>query len=420
MPGPDHRLLATANPLRGDVHLWDWRTGGVARYIDTGTNAVAGMALSPDGKRLAVGAFRSDPQTGRYLPVVALWDIANDKEERRLPGAAAGVLAFSPDGRLLAGFDSFRGGESVHLWEAATGKERVKLRHKDVTALTFTPDGRTLACGDFGGITLWELASGKERGRIEIHSNGKVLYAAPDGRWLARAEGRTIHLYDVRRIRLAHTFRGHEGDVKGLAFTPDGKALVSASADTTLLVWDLAGVTNRLAAPPSRLDAAALEAAWKELAGADAAAAYRAIDRLIDAPAVSVPFLRERLRPVAPQDAARVARLLAELGSANFNERTRAAAELERLGELAETPLRRLLAAKPPLEVARRVEGLLARLDGPLTDPERLRQVRAVEVLERIGNAEARRLLQILAEGHADARQTREAMAASRRLRGRP
>jgi hypothetical protein len=287
-----------------------------------------------------------------------------------------------------------------------------------VTALTFMPDGRALACADWQGVTLWELATGKERGRIEARADGNVLHVSPDGRWLARAAGRVVHLYDARRFRLAHTFRGHDGDVKALAFTPDGKAQVSASVDTTLLVWDVAGVAKRLAAP-ARPDAAAVEAAWKDLTAADAQAAYRAVRLLVEASGASLPLLRERLRPAPAPDVERVARLLAGLGSDRFDDRARVVAELERLGEQVEGALRRLLAEKPPLEVVRRVEGLLVRLEGPLTDPERLCQVRAVEVLEGIGNAEARRLLQTLAAGHAEARQTREAADALRRLRDR-
>jgi RNA polymerase sigma factor (sigma-70 family) len=416
VPSPDHRLLAVSHPFQKDVMLREWPTGRVVRQLDTKGKSVHGLAFSADSLRLAAGGFHDDPQSGQHVPFVSIWDVTRGKEEHHLKGADARFLAFSPDGRWLAGFNLFRG-TAVRFWDVTTGKERkLTLPQRNVSALAFTPDGRALASGDPQGITLWELASGKERARIPAALPGGAIQMAPDGRWLARYEGHDVLFFDVRSFRPAHTFHGHDGYVQALAFTPDSQALVSASSDTTLLVWDVAGVTKRLKADPARPDAAAVEAAWNDLASPDAKAAYRAIRLLAEAPRQSLPLLRERLRPAAPVNAEKMKRLLVELGSDRFNERVQAEKELERLGDLAEGALRRLLAGNPPLEVARRAEVLLARLEGTVIDPDQLRQLRAVEVLEWTGGEVARRLLQTLAAGDADARLTREATATLRRL----
>jgi hypothetical protein len=112
--------------------------------------------------------------------------------------------------------------------------------------------------------------------------------------------------------------------------------------------------------------------------------------------------------------------LVADLGSKQFPRRDRAARELEKLGDRVETALQQALERGPSLEVRRRIEGLLARCaETAVPAPEQLRVLRALEVLERIGSAEARRILQTLAGGAAEARLTREAAASARRLAGR-
>jgi hypothetical protein len=90
--------------------------------------------------------------------------------------------------------------------------------------------------------------------------------------------------------------------------------------------------------------------------------------------------------------------------------------ELEELGELAEAALRKMLAGKPSLEARRRAEELLEKLRGPLPAGERLRSLRAVEVLEHAGTESARELLTRLASGAPEARLTREAKGALQRL----
>lgn len=93
-------------------------------------------------------------------------------------------------------------------------------------------------------------------------------------------------------------------------------------------------------------------------------------------------------------------------------------AELGRLGEQVVPPLRSELTKEPALDLRQRLEKLVALGEGPLTG-ERLREVRAVEVLERIGTAEVRALLEKLAKGADAVPLTRDARAAHARLAAR-
>src|SRR5262249_25734834 len=109
--------------------------------------------------------------------------------------------------------------------------------------------------------------------------------------------------------------------------------------------------------------------------------------------------------------------LIQELDSKTFTARQKAVDELEKLGALAEHFLRTAQTEKPSLEVGRRLEQILDRLRGPVTAPERLRELRAVEALELIGSAEAQKVLEKLAGGAAEAALTQDARAALDRLK---
>jgi HEAT repeat protein len=132
-------------------------------------------------------------------------------------------------------------------------------------------------------------------------------------------------------------------------------------------------------------------------------------------PEGTITLLRERLRPVARPEPGRVARLLAALDSEKFAERERATRELETLEETAAVELRQTLARKPSLEIRRRVEALLERLNH-LPTRAQLQALRAIETLERIGTPEAKQVLKTLTEGAPEARTTEEAKRTLRRL----
>src|SRR5262249_16777734 len=153
------------------------------------------------------------------------------------------------------------------------------------------------------------------------------------------------------------------------------------------LVWALPGRLQQ-GRPAARLSATELDSLWTDLAGSDAAQAYRAMWSLVAAPRQAVPFLDQRLRPLAPVAAQQLAQLTADLNSERFTVRQQATEELERLGELAEAALGKALGGEPSTELRRRVERLLQHLGWPVKSPERLRALRAVEGLEHIGTTE--------------------------------
>jgi hypothetical protein len=267
-------------------------------------------------------------------------------------------------------------------------------------------------------IHLWDIATGKELHRFGRSSSGygPVVAFSPDGRTLVTAdEDNRIRLWEVasggERLRLA----GHTGRVGSLLFAAHGRTLISTSSDTTALVWDLTGLRGQAPAADGKRTSRDLEDLWNALAGANAATAYQALWSLTGAPREAVAFLRERLRRVEPPEEKTLTKLVLDLDSPVFATRQRASAELSRLDRLAEPALRKALTGQPSSEMKQRVQQLLGQMELILSGVQ-LRQLRAVEVLEQIGTPEARQVLQTLAQGAPEARLTQEAKASLDRL----
>jgi hypothetical protein len=441
--------IAALRTSDGALLLWE-PGGGAPRRLVPPEDAAFLTAFSGDGKLLASGGkqgeFRLHSVTGEEIRTV------------RLEGKASVPLAFAPDGRfLVVGTDA-----GMVLVDPLTGKERLVLEGADHWAPlpVLTPDGRRLIMAR-GDLTLqsWDSGTGKVRRSLSLETEAKTLAVSPDGavaavgdkegvlRFYHLGSGKVLHwhrieggvaclayspggkllacggnfgsvlLLDPGSGRERGRLDAHGALVSAVAFSPDGKFLLTASDDTTALVWDVSAVLDLPAPPPPR--ARTLDELWTDLASADDGRADAAVRTLAERSGEALPLLQARLRPVPPVEAATIARLLADLDSEQFETRERAVKELQALDRLAEAPLRRLLAGQPPPGVRRAAQGLLDRLDGPLADADWLRTLRAVETLETIGTPEARRLLDDLTAGAPGARLTEEARAAALRLRRR-
>jgi RNA polymerase sigma factor (sigma-70 family) len=433
----------------GSVRLWDARTGKQLRLWREHRGAVDRVAYSPDGKRAASAGSGQvtvfDPRDGEvvfrrggkgvqyrdvaFSPDGSLVAAAEEEGAIRLREAASGRLvrtlpekeefgiaphlSFSPDGRVLAG----NGNQQLRLWDVSTGKELPGPKGLYVTGIAFSPDGETLATIDGGpAVTFRRAATGKAVaeenvfGEEESHHSVLALAYPPDGRTLALgcSDG-TVRVWEAATRRERFRFANPGGTAWSLAFSPDGRTLATGNSDTTITVWDVAALPVPRRGGQELTDRD-LDRLWTALADPDPAKAYEALRSLRASPAKSLPDLRERLRP-RRADAATLKRLLADLDSPEFGTREQAAAALVELGDAALPALREVLKS-PSAELRRGAGAVVERLEGS----ERLRMRRAVEVVEKVADADAARLLDEWAEGEPDAAQTREAKAARKRL----
>jgi hypothetical protein len=213
---------------------------------------------------------------------------------------------------------------------------------------------------------------------------------------------------------------GHGNEVTSLAFTPDGRRLVSVSRDLTGLVWDVSlAAAGRAGAAPAPAD---FDRLWTELAKPEWDLAGPALATLAAHPEAAAALLRDRLRPAARPgfDAATIDKLVRQLDSDLFAERERASAELRRLRADAIPHLRRHAQQATSAEARRRLTQLIQAITVVPLPSERLRELRAVELLAQAGTPAAREHLRALAGGAAGAELTRAAADALRRLEKSP
>jgi hypothetical protein len=142
--------------------------------------------------------------------------------------------------------------------------------------------------------------------------------------------------------------------------------------------------------------------------------AYPAVWEMLEHPALSVPFLIDKIAPIQPVEEKQVRQLLAQLDADSFDEREEASRQLLARGEEFLPMLRQALNDRPTLEVKKRLQGILESLSRVPT-ADQLRMLRALAVLEWSSRPEAVEHLQRLADGVPSASLTRAAKAARRR-----
>lgn len=273
---PDGKLVAASDNV-GRIWIWDAKTGeelrklvgkaGIARilawsadskwiagYADDRVNLwvvasgellhaykhrgdITRLAISPDGKYLVSGKSDEASQI--------LWDIASEKELRRLPGYPALRIAnfgFAPDSKSIVGYFEERtgntGGCYMRRWDVETGK---KLRDYDGCSFGlagFSPGGQTFIAASYTTIRLCDTESGKIQREWNVRTNYGRMVLSGDGKLLAVDVAGRIRLWNPDTGQEVRPPAGHLAGVRSVSFSRDGNSVVSGSIDDTVRIWD--------------------------------------------------------------------------------------------------------------------------------------------------------------------------------------
>jgi WD40 repeat protein len=268
---PAGQLLATGDSagVVRFVGMSHWTPSGRPLAL-TGQVTEEGMAFSPDGKALAVLTETGSPEGGNQVGRTNLYSIEVATRRVRLLGSWRGVfpavpypgasLAYDRSGRYLAlsistdAPDGSTAVDTLRMLDPSTGRtiwqRQYPLRAGQAEArLLFAPNGALVTSAQQGGTLIWNPRTGRiERryrigGQPAINAAGDRLALAINTPNLATPASQ-IALLDLRTGGTRFFPAGLPNDwLRGFAFTPDGKSLVSATLHGAVYVWDVASGT---------------------------------------------------------------------------------------------------------------------------------------------------------------------------------
>ena len=235
---PDGKWLAAASLSTASgnaVKLWDAATGQELLTMVGHTNWLAGLAFSPDGKRLASTSLDG---------TVRVWSLEPGRELVTVLSPIAGYgnrVVYSPNGQE---FSTNGGDGTATIWNSETGEPRLAVtgHAAEILNVAFSPDGKRFATASLDATaTLWDAATGKKLVTLSGHEVGvRDITFSPDGMLIATGGfDNTARVWDAATGTPKYVFTDYQAIVPGVAFSPDGNYLATSSTDGTSKIWDM-------------------------------------------------------------------------------------------------------------------------------------------------------------------------------------
>jgi eukaryotic-like serine/threonine-protein kinase len=263
---PDGKWFFTGDEQQTAI-VWDAKRLEPAAVWRDQFGRVSGSAFSPDGRVVvyAAGSVSLVRETTTWKKLLELplelgfgeflfpedhvladthggmWDLYTGELLREGEKTWAGNwAAISPDRKQVASIDS-----SGYLRFADLERRKVITQvhghHDHGRAVAYSPDGKLLATAA-ERVVLWDVASRTKLLPLEYESIVWSVAFSPDGRWLVSTHGDgSILIWDITNRELEANLRQHSGGVRAIAFSPDGKRLATTSEDHSVILWDASG-----------------------------------------------------------------------------------------------------------------------------------------------------------------------------------
>ena len=233
---PNGQLLATAS-ADGTVKVWevsDQTTGSFSSQplltLSDFTSGVTSVAFSPDGTRLL---------TASYDNTAIIWNMENGNQLITLTGHTQGInkAIFSPDGTriITASADN-----TAKIWDTNTGQLEFDLRGHtaEVYSIAISPDGSQIAtASDDGTIIIWNAESGEQLLTLGEGCSMRDVAFSLDGNSIASGDNclQSV-IWDLASGEVISKNLDHTDIVSAVSFSPDGATMASAGRDDIVLV----------------------------------------------------------------------------------------------------------------------------------------------------------------------------------------
>jgi WD40 repeat protein/DNA-binding SARP family transcriptional activator len=223
------------------------------RYLDTPTGWAPGLALAPNGSRVFFTYDVLDKDGSDGMAYLDRWNTA-DGSRTTMPLGSTGMLGagLTRDGRRLLTVT----GSEIATWDVRTLRRLRTVRHTvppaSVPVAAVSPDGHTVAYGiNTGSVSFVDARTGRTTPAASGGHTASVQYLAfsPNGRLVVTTSDDTkVIVWNAATGKRVQTLAGHGGRVTWAAFSADGTTLYSTSLDGAVFEWDL-GRTRRFGRP---------------------------------------------------------------------------------------------------------------------------------------------------------------------------